>query len=128
MKGIILFLFLAACSVQPPYEPFHMELLSYLYTSTQELQLHCYKESAPEISDFLYILRKNSVFLKNHTMGLNIIGDFDYSIDIWKSVKLFDETYKRQNRISKFFCLEQIILLQRIIKKSMSIEALRKNG
>jgi len=127
-KLIIIFLLLSSCvDVQPRYEPFHMELLAYLFTSTQELSLYCEKESSPKIKEILSSLRKNSVYLKNHMMGLNITGDFDYSVNIWNPIKNFDELYQKQNKVSVYFCNKQISTIQEIIKKSMQIEALRKN-
>ena len=123
---VVLIIFLSACSIQPAYEPFHMEMLTYLFTSLQELELYCKQPENPKIPEILASLRKNSVWLKNHMEGLGIKGEDDYSLNVWKIIKDFDETYKKQGKISLFYCQEESSLALKIIEKGMKIEALRR--
>lgn len=127
----LLFIITASCAdvadVLPKYEPFHMEMLAFLYTSTQELSLYCPEKKSPKLLELLQSLRKNSVYLKNHMHGLGITGIHDYSINIWNPIKEMHELYKTQGDISEYFCKEQTANIQNIIEKGMQIERLRRN-
>lgn len=126
MKKFVLLLIIVSCSIQPDYEPFHMEMLSRLYTISNELELNCVTQPKDKISKLVYSLNYNSLYLENHMKGLEIKGKDNYSINISKPISRLVKYYNRNKFLSSFFCREQTSVLKKIIEKSMQIEKLRK--